>query len=128
LFRHSIEDQVVNDTFVTKSFSYLNRKKRLDTHVGELTSFYNVVVKRCNDLLNPNRSIAIGLSNQSDRRFPKKQGEQNERIKKGVLRNVMKIIKMVSPKIQKGIANCFAEVNLFIYFTLFYFQRVKFHE
>jgi hypothetical protein len=42
--------------------------------------------------------------------------EQNEKIKKVVLRNAPENHQMVAPEIQKDIANCFAEVNLFIYY------------
>jgi hypothetical protein len=61
LFRDSIEGQPGNDAFVTKGFFYWNKKKRLDTHVGELTSFHNAAVKRCNDLLKPSQSNPLLL-------------------------------------------------------------------
>jgi hypothetical protein len=38
--------------------------------------------------------------------------EQNEKIKKVVLRNAPENHQMVAPEIQKDIANCFAEVIL----------------
>jgi hypothetical protein len=145
LFRDSIEGQAGNDAFVTKGFSYWNKKKY-------------VAVKRCNDLLKPSQSIVFGLNKLSDVakeeyfirlstsinavKFLLHQGlafrghdeskdsknrgnflelvklmaEQNGKIKKVVLRNAPKNHQMVAPEIQKDIANCFAEVKLFIYY------------
>jgi hypothetical protein len=161
LFRDSIEGQPGNDAFVTKGFSYWNKKKRLDTHVGELTSFHNAAMKRCNDLFKPSQSIIVGLNKLTDVakegyfirlstsinavKFLLHQGlafrghdesvdsknrehflelvklmaEQNEKIKKVVLRNAPENYQMVAPEIQKDIANCSAEVKLFIYYILF---------
>jgi hypothetical protein len=66
LFRDCIEGQARNDAFVTKGFSGWNNKPRLDTHVGGVTSYHNVVVKRCNNLLKPSQSIEFALKKQQD--------------------------------------------------------------
>jgi hypothetical protein len=49
----------------------------------------------------------------------KLMAEQNEKIKKVVLRNAPENHQMAAPEIQKDNTNCFAEVKLFIYYILF---------
>lgn len=66
LFRDCIEGQAGNDAFVTKGFSSWNKKDRLDTHAGKLTGFHNAAVKRCDNLLNPDQSIIVGMNKQRD--------------------------------------------------------------
>ena len=66
LFRDCIDGQGGNDAFVVKGFSCWNQKQRLDTHEGEVNSFHNVAVKRCDALMNQNRSIKVALDKQTD--------------------------------------------------------------
>ncbi|PVH33693.1 hypothetical protein PAHAL_8G046400 [Panicum hallii] len=129
LFRDCIDGQAGNDAFVTKGFSGWNNKPRLDTHVGGVTSYHNAAVKRCNNLLKPSQSIEFALKKQQDvakeeyfirlstsinagnfLELVKLLAEQNEKIKRVVLRNAPENHQMVSPEIQKDIANCFAEI------------------
>lgn len=152
LFRDCIEGQAGNDAFVVKGFSGWHNKKRLDTHAGDINSYHNAAVKRCNNLLKPRQSIVCALNKQRDVakeeyfirlctsinavRYLLHQGlafrghdeseesenrgnflelvklmaEQNEKIKKVVLRNAPENHQMVALEIQKDIANCFAQV------------------
>jgi len=152
LFRDSNEGQGGNDAFVKNGWDGFNKKDRLQDHVGTRpNSFHNTAVKRCNNLMKPDQSIANAINKQRDvtkeeylarlntsidaTRFLLHQGlafrghdeseksknkgnflelvqllaKQNEKTKKIILRNAQ----MVSPAIQKDIANCFAEVIIF---------------
>jgi hypothetical protein len=66
LFRDCIKGQGGNNAFVTKGFSLWNIKKRLDIHVGGISSYHNAAVKRCNNLFKPSQSIEFALSRQRD--------------------------------------------------------------
>lgn len=66
LFRDCIEGQAGNDAFVTKGFSFWNKKDRLDVQASKLNGFHNATVKRCNNLLKPDQSIIVGLNKQRD--------------------------------------------------------------
>jgi hypothetical protein len=66
LFRDCIDVQGGNDAFVVKVFSCWNKKQRLDTHEGEVNSFHNVPIKRCDALMNQNQSIKVALDKQTD--------------------------------------------------------------
>ena len=155
LFRDSNEGQGGNDAFVKNGWDGFNKKDRLRDHVGTRpNSFHNTAVKRCNNLMKPDQSIANAINKQRDvtkeeylarlntsidaTRFLLHQGlafrghdeseksknkgnfrelvqllaKQNEKTKKIILRNAQ----MVSPAIQKDIANCFAEVIIFLWF------------
>ena len=43
--------------FVVDGWSGWNNKRRLDVHVGDVNSFHNVAVKRCDALMNQDQSI-----------------------------------------------------------------------
>ena len=66
LFRDCIDGQGGNDAFVVDGWSSWNKKKRLEIHVGEVNSFHNVAVKRCDALMNQDHSIRAALHKQTD--------------------------------------------------------------
>ena len=66
LVRDCIDGQGGNDAFVVDGWSSWNKKKRLDSHVGEVNSFHNVAVKRCDALMNQDQSIRAALHKQTD--------------------------------------------------------------
>jgi hypothetical protein len=57
LFRDCNEGQAGNDAFVINGWNGWNKKCRLATHKGNASSFLNVVVKRCDALMNQDQSI-----------------------------------------------------------------------
>ncbi|KAG2609519.1 hypothetical protein PVAP13_4KG043066 [Panicum virgatum] len=73
LFKDCNEGQAGNDAFAIKGWNSWNKKCRLDTHVGKgnVNSFHNVVVKRCDALMNQDQSIQVALDRQTD--FTKNQ-------------------------------------------------------
>lgn len=68
LFRDYNEGQAGSDAFAIKGWNYWNKKSRLDTHVGKgnINSFHNVAVKRCDALMNQDQSIQVALNKQTD--------------------------------------------------------------
>jgi len=67
LFRDSNEGQGGNDAFAKDGWDGFNKLDRLQDHVGTRpNSFHNTAVKRCNNLMKPDRSIANVLENQRD--------------------------------------------------------------
>ena len=151
LFRDYIEKQAGNDAFVTEGFSSWNKTERLACHVGDVNSFHNKALKKCDDLMRQDQSISVALHKQSDvakneyrirlnasidvSRYLLHQGlpyrghdesegssnrgnflemikytaNQNDTIRKVVLRNAPGNNQMVCPSIQKDIAHCFAQ-------------------
>jgi hypothetical protein len=57
LFRDCNEGQAGNDAFVINGWNGWNKKCQLATHKGNASSFHNVVVKRCDALMNQDQSI-----------------------------------------------------------------------
>ena len=68
LFRDYNEGQAGTDAFAIKGWNYWNKKSRLDTHMGKgnVNSFHNVAVKRCDALMNQDQSIQVALIKQTD--------------------------------------------------------------
>jgi hypothetical protein len=67
LFRDSNEGQGGNDAFAKDGWDGFNKSSRLQDHVGiRPNSFHNTAVKRCNNLMKPNWSIANALNKQKD--------------------------------------------------------------
>jgi hypothetical protein len=67
LFRDSNEGQGGNDAFAKDGWDGFNKWSRLQDHVGiRPNSFHNMAVKRCNNLMKPDRSIANVLNKQKD--------------------------------------------------------------
>ncbi|XP_021310965.1 uncharacterized protein LOC110433360 [Sorghum bicolor] len=65
--RDSNEGQAGNDAFVKNGWDGFNKKDRLRDHVGTRpNSFHNTSVKRCNNLMKPDRSIANAINKQRD--------------------------------------------------------------
>jgi len=52
LFRDCVDGQGGNDAFVVDGWCSWNKKDRLDTHVGDVNSFHNVSVERCDVVMN----------------------------------------------------------------------------
>lgn len=66
LFRDSNDGQDENDAFSLDGCDGFNKSDRLQDHVGKkCNSFHNTAVKRCNNLLKPDQSIATVLKKQS---------------------------------------------------------------
>jgi len=67
LFRDCNEGQDGNDAFAKDGWDGFNKKDRLQDHVGtQPNSFHNTAVKRCNNLMKPERSIGTALNKQKD--------------------------------------------------------------
>jgi hypothetical protein len=68
LFRDCNEGQAGNDAFAIKGWNGWNKKSRLNTHIGKgnINSFHNVAVKRCDALMNQDQSIQVALNKQTD--------------------------------------------------------------
>ncbi|XP_066314103.1 uncharacterized protein [Miscanthus floridulus] len=63
----SNEGQDGNDAFVKNGWDGFNKKDRLRDHVGTRpNSFHNTAVKRCNNLMKPDQSIANAINKQRD--------------------------------------------------------------
>ncbi|KAJ9545337.1 hypothetical protein OSB04_025044 [Centaurea solstitialis] len=60
-------DQGGIETFVTEGFNNWSKKDRLTLHEGGVNSFHRNALKRCEDLLNQNQSIASALQKQTQR-------------------------------------------------------------
>ncbi|KAL9667281.1 hypothetical protein QQ045_001632 [Rhodiola kirilowii] len=54
------------DAFVIEDFTSWNKPERLASHVGNINSFHNRSVKRCDDLMRQAQSIAVALTKQSE--------------------------------------------------------------
>lgn len=52
--------------FVVDGFCSWNKTERLGTHVGDVGSFHNRALKKCDDLLRQDQSIAISFHKQSE--------------------------------------------------------------
>jgi hypothetical protein len=66
LFRDCNEGQAGNDAFMINGWNGWHNKCRLDTHKGNTSSFHNVGVKRCDDLMNQGQSIHVAFDRQTD--------------------------------------------------------------
>ena len=68
LFRDNNEGQAGGDAFGINGWNGWNKKSRLDTHEGKgnVNSFHNVAVKRCDALMNQDQSIRVALDKQTD--------------------------------------------------------------
>ena len=66
LFRDCVDGQGGNDAFVVDGWCNWNKKDRLETHVGDVNSYHNVAVKRCDALMNQDQSIRAALHKQTD--------------------------------------------------------------
>ncbi|XP_071713712.1 uncharacterized protein [Rutidosis leptorrhynchoides] len=67
LFRDIVGNQGGSETFVSSGFSIWSKKKRFDTHVGDITSFHHRALQKCEDLMKPKQSIAYVFQRQSER-------------------------------------------------------------
>ena len=54
------------DAFVTDGFNSWSKKERLKLHEGEVNSFHHRALKKCEDLINQNQSIATAFLKQSE--------------------------------------------------------------
>lgn len=67
LFRDSNERQGGNDAFGKDGWDGFNKSDRLQDHVGNHpNSFHNTAVKRCDNLMKPDKSIGASLNKQRD--------------------------------------------------------------
>ncbi|XP_073355252.1 uncharacterized protein [Aegilops tauschii subsp. strangulata] len=123
LFRDNNEGQAGSDAFGINGWNSWNKKSRLDTHEGKgnVNSFHNVAVKRCDALMNQvHQGLAFrghGETEESKnkgnfRELVKTLANQNDDIQKVVLENAPQNCKWVCGDIQKEIANYFAKVTL----------------
>ncbi|KAI3692292.1 hypothetical protein L6452_32106 [Arctium lappa] len=55
-----------SDAFVTEGFNSWNKTERLSLHVGDVNSFHNRALKKSEDLMRQNRSIAVAFQKQSE--------------------------------------------------------------
>ena len=115
LFRDCNEGQAGNDAFAIKGWNSWNKKCRLDTHVGKgnVNSFHNVAVKRCDALMNQDQSIHDESKESKNkgnfRELVSTLADQNE-----VVRNSIRIApencQWICGDIQKEITSYFAKV------------------
>ncbi|KAI3673345.1 hypothetical protein L6452_39463 [Arctium lappa] len=66
LFRDHCSGQGGNDAFVTDGFSSWNKTERLAIHVGDINSCHNRALKKWEDLMRQNQSIAVAFHKQND--------------------------------------------------------------
>ncbi|KAJ9543570.1 hypothetical protein OSB04_023277 [Centaurea solstitialis] len=66
LFRDQFGKQGGSDAFVTEGFNSWNKKDRLNIHVGDINSFHNRALKKSEDLMRQNQSIAVAFHKQND--------------------------------------------------------------
>ncbi|KAK9079744.1 hypothetical protein SSX86_001417 [Deinandra increscens subsp. villosa] len=66
LFADYVGNQGGRDVFSKEGFNCWNKPDRFDTHVGEVGSAHNKALKKCEDLINQNQSIATALHKQDD--------------------------------------------------------------
>ena len=66
LFKLDIEKQARGDSFVTKGFSKLKKKEKIEGHVGAHNSAHNQARRKCEALLNHKQSIITFFDKQSD--------------------------------------------------------------
>ncbi|KAF8089149.1 hypothetical protein N665_0516s0007 [Sinapis alba] len=139
LFRDYTENKSGSDEFVTKGFDTWKNPKRLGDHVGLVNSFHNNALKMADNLMNQDQSIVRAFYKQNEAakneykirlnasidawhdesvesanrgnfiELVKYTEDQNELVSKVVLENAPKNNQMVSHKIQKELAHCFAE-------------------
>ncbi|RID52634.1 hypothetical protein BRARA_G00086 [Brassica rapa] len=122
LFRDSNGKGGKTDAWTNEGFSSWNKFSRLAEHVGQVNSFHNNAVMKCENLMRQGQSIKHALHKQDDITkneyrirlnasidLLKYTAEQNETVSKVVLQNVPGNNQMVSSKIHKDIAHCFAE-------------------
>ncbi|KAI3665876.1 hypothetical protein L6452_44511 [Arctium lappa] len=58
--------QCGSDVFVTDGFNSWNKTERLGIHVGDVNSFHNRALKKSEDLMRQDRSIAVAFHNQTE--------------------------------------------------------------
>jgi len=115
LFRDCNEGQAGNDAFAIKGWNSWNKKCRLDTHVGKgnVNSFHNVAVKRCDALMNQDQSIQDESKESKNkgnfRELVSTLADQNEAIRNSI-RNAPENCKWICGDIQKEITSYFAKV------------------
>uniref|UniRef100_A0A0D3CGD6 TTF-type domain-containing protein n=1 Tax=Brassica oleracea var. oleracea TaxID=109376 RepID=A0A0D3CGD6_BRAOL len=115
LFRDSNGKGGKTDALSNEGFSSWNKFSRLAEHVGQVNSFHNNAVMKCENLMRqglPFRGPDESETSANKRNFMelrKYTAEQNEAVSKVVLQNAPGNNLMVSSKIQKYIAHCFAE-------------------
>ncbi|KAL6538265.1 hypothetical protein OROGR_012253 [Orobanche gracilis] len=66
LFSDHVGRQGGGDAFVVEGFCSWNKMERLRIHVGDVSSSHNKAVKKCDDLMRQNQSIAVAIHKQSD--------------------------------------------------------------
>lgn len=58
--------QCGSDAFVTDGFNSWNKTERLGLHVGDVNSFHNQALKKSEDLMRQDRSIAVAFHKQTE--------------------------------------------------------------
>ena len=66
LFRDHYSGQGGGDAFVMEDFSSWNKTERLAIHVGDINSCHNIALKKCDDLMRQNQSIAVAFHKQNN--------------------------------------------------------------
>ncbi|KAJ9560721.1 hypothetical protein OSB04_005881 [Centaurea solstitialis] len=66
LFRDQFGGQGGSDAFVTEGFNGWHKKERLSIHVGDVNSFHNKALKKSEDLMRQNQSIASAFHKQTN--------------------------------------------------------------
>ncbi|GKE76715.1 zinc finger MYM-type protein 1-like protein, partial [Tanacetum coccineum] len=64
--RDSIGKQGGNDAFVTDGFNSWSKKYGLNNHVGEVNSYHNKALQKCEIMLNKKQSIHVAFKKQSE--------------------------------------------------------------
>lgn len=66
LFRDFIGHQGGSDTFVTKGFDSWSKKSSFKLHMGNVDSFHNKALQKCENLMRQNQSIVVALHKQTE--------------------------------------------------------------
>lgn len=66
LFRDNVEKQGGNDAFVVNGFNCWNKKESLYQHVGNVDSYHNRALQKCENLLKQHQSIVEAFNKKSE--------------------------------------------------------------
>ncbi|GKB81797.1 zinc finger MYM-type protein 1-like protein [Tanacetum coccineum] len=88
LFRDQFGKQGGSDAFVMDGFNGWNKTERLGSHVGDVSSFHNRALRKCEDLMRREQAIVVAFCKPSD-----------------VVKTEYQV---VEPSVQKDIVECVA--------------------
>ncbi|KAL7600896.1 uncharacterized protein LOC111910286 [Lactuca sativa] len=66
LFKDHVSKQGGCDTFVTEGFNSWNKTERLSLHMGSANSLHNKALKKCEEFMKQDDSIAVAIQNKNN--------------------------------------------------------------